>query len=170
MLTAAKTQVWNCPALTANSFCRTLPQPQVTCKAEELHSRLANGFCTRNPRSEHTSPFTMPLKQWRSSLLEPDTHFPMLTPVEQKHQSHIVCVMQKPQASVYYLKCSSQRLCLTTPLSPQLFCHNTTSQLCFLKAFPTLPILFALLLSQIVPYHRYHIKHALASYHLGISH
>lgn len=163
MPTAAETQVGNCPTITENSTCTTLPQPQANYKAQKLNSSLANGFWIRNPRcfSLHDASCTAEeLSAGAGDNSHADSN-------GAETPSHIAYVMQKTSASVYYLKCSSQRLCLTL-LSPQLFCNNTTSHLCFLKAFPAASIPFAPLLSQILPYHGHHIKNTLISYHLGI--
>lgn len=91
----------------------TLPQPQVNYKAEELNLSLANRFWTRNPRLKHTSPSTTPLTQQRSSLLEPEMLNSHTDSSGAETPSHVACVMQKCK-TVYYLKCSSQSLCLTT--------------------------------------------------------
>lgn len=93
--TTAKTQVWNCPALTENSSCRTRPQSWVNYKAAELNPSLANGFWTRTPRFHHPSPSTSPLVEQRSSLLEPEELHSLADSSGAETPSHIACVMQK---------------------------------------------------------------------------
>jgi len=68
-LTAAKTQVQNCPALAENCSSMTLPQSRVNYKAAELNPSLANGFWTRNLRFKYPSTSRPPLAQQRSLLL-----------------------------------------------------------------------------------------------------
>lgn len=162
--TAAKTQVWNCPALIQNSSCMTLPQSQVNYKAEKLNSSLANRFWTRNPRLKHTSPAMMLLERQRSSLLKPETLKSQADPSGAETPTQ-VCYAKNLSLCVLF-KIFYSEVVLNSTMISTLFCYSTISHLCFPKAFPTASIPFAVLLSQILLYHCYYIKNTLISYHL----
>lgn len=136
----------------------------------ELQSRKAKlkpcqQVLDQRPKTENTLLLPWCFSNSRGALCWSQRHSnPKLTPVEQKHQ-HSVCCAKNLSLCVLFKMFYSEVVLNSTMISA-LFCYSTISNLCFPKAFPTASIPFALLLSQILLYHCYHIKNTLISYHL----